>query len=70
MNRRDFTLGTASMIAAAAVRTGKVNADTPEPAISREARALHRRAIVLDANLAPPAGYDTDPPGWDPSQVT
>ena len=58
------------MVAAAALRVGKANADTPEPAISREARALHRRAIVLDANLAPPAGYDTDPPGWDPSQVT
>ncbi len=70
MNRRDFTLGTASVAAAAAFRVGRADADTQEPPISREARALHRRAIVLDANLAPPAGYDTDPPGWDASQVT
>jgi membrane dipeptidase len=70
MNRRDFTLSAGSVLAAAAFGGGAARAQESEPNISREARALHRRAIVLDANLAPPAGYDSDPPGWDDSQVT
>ena len=69
MNRRDFTLGAASAAAAAAFG-GDAQAEESAPAISREARALHRRAIVLDANLAPPAWYEVKPPGWDDAQVT
>jgi membrane dipeptidase len=70
MNRRDFTLGTASLVVVAALGGGDAKAANSEPTISRSARALHRRAIVLDANLAPPAGYDVAPPGWDDAQVT
>src|SRR5262247_2823323 len=70
MNRRDFTLGTVTVLAAATFSSRVARAEVSEPTISREARALHRRAIVLDANLAPPAGYETNPPGWDASQVT
>jgi membrane dipeptidase len=41
-----------------------------EPTIGRTARTLHRRAIVLDANLGPPTWYDVSPPGWAEAQVT
>jgi len=70
VNRRDFTFAAASVAAAAAFGSGDAKAEEPAPAISREARALHRRAIVLDANLGPPAWYDFKPPGWDDAQVT
>jgi membrane dipeptidase len=70
VNRRDFTFAAASVAAAAAFGGGDAKAEEPAPAISREARALHRRAIVLDANLGPPAWYDFKPPGWDDAQVT
>ena len=70
MNRRDLTLGAASLVAAAAFGGGNAEADESEPTISRAARALHRRAIVLDANLAPPAWYSFAPPGWDDAQVS
>jgi membrane dipeptidase len=56
--------------AAVALGCRDATAEAPEPAISRAARALHRRAIVLDANLAPPAWYDITPPGWDEAQVS
>jgi membrane dipeptidase len=46
------------------------NAEKSTPAISDASRALHRRAVVLDANLAPPTWYDTSPPRWDEAQVT
>jgi membrane dipeptidase len=68
MNRRDFTLGTASVVAVAAYGGGASAAES-EP-ISRAARALHRRAVVLDANLAPPTWYEFAPPGWDEAQVS
>lgn len=70
MNRRDFTLESAAALAAAALGLGNAQAAEPEPAIGRAARELHRRAIVLDCNLAPPAWYEVSPPGWDPGQVT
>jgi membrane dipeptidase len=70
MNRRDFGVAAAALAAVAAFGGSEAKAAESEPAISNAARALHRRAIVLDANLAPPAGYDTSPPGWDDSQVT
>ena len=70
MKRRDFTLGAASVIAVAAFGGGNARATELEPTISRAARALHRRAIVLDANLAPPAWYNFAPPGWDDAQVS
>ena len=71
MNRREFTLGAASLVAMTAFggSDAKIVTKSNEP-ISDAARALHRRAIVLDANLSPPAGYDFDPPGWDEAQVT
>ena len=56
MNRRDFTLGAASMVAVVAFGGGDAKAAKSEPPFSRAARALHRRAIVLDANLAPLLG--------------
>ena len=65
MNRRDFTLGAASMVAVVAFGGGDAKAAKSEPTFSRAARALHRRAIVLDANLAPPTWYNFTPPGWD-----
>ena len=66
MNRRDFTLDAAALVAIAAFRGSDAAAAESEPAIGRAARELHRRAIVLDANLAPPAWYNYAPPGWDP----
>jgi membrane dipeptidase len=69
MNRRDFTLSAASLVWAAALG-GSARADETDPTISDEARELHRRAIVLDANLAPPTWYDFAPPGWDDAQVS
>jgi membrane dipeptidase len=70
MNRRDFTISAASLVAAVAFRGDDASAQESEPTISRAARALHRRAIVLDANLAPPTWYNFAPPGWDDAQVT
>jgi membrane dipeptidase len=70
MNRRDFTLGAASMVAVVAFGGGDAKAAKSEPTFSRAARALHRRAIVLDANLAPPTWYNFTPPGWDDAQVS
>jgi membrane dipeptidase len=70
MNRRDFTLDSAAALAAAALGLDNARAAEPGPAIGRAARELHRRAIVLDCNLAPPAWYEVSPPGWDPGQVT
>ncbi|HEV8332978.1 MAG TPA: membrane dipeptidase [Steroidobacteraceae bacterium] len=70
MNRRDFTLDSAAALATVALGVGHARAAEPEPAIGRAARELHRRAIVLDCNLAPPAWYTVTPPGWDPEQVT
>jgi Zn-dependent dipeptidase, microsomal dipeptidase homolog len=70
MNRRDFTFDTASVLALVALGVGNARAAESEATIGRAARALHRRAIVLDANLAPPAWYNFAPPGWDPEQVT
>src|SRR4030088_56125 len=70
MNRRDFTLGAASLVVAAAFRGSDAVADESEPAIGHAAREIHRRAIVIDANLAPPTWYDFAPPGWDDAQVT
>ena len=67
MNRRDFTQGAACVVAAAAFGGRDASADE---SVSRAARVLHRRSIVLDANLAPPAGYEINPPGWEPAQVT
>ena len=70
MNRRDFTCAAAGALALLALRAGRAQAAEPEPTISRAARELHQRAIVLDGNLAPPTWYNFAPPGWDPQQVT
>ena len=70
ISRREFTLGSASLIAAAALGGASAATSDSEPVIGRAARALHRRAIVLDANLAPPTWYDFAPPGWDDAQVS
>ena len=70
MNRRAFTKGVASLLVAGAYGGDPARAQQSEPAITRTARELHRRAIVLDANLAPPTWYDFAPPGWDDAQVT
>jgi len=48
MNRRIFTLAALAAILAAP------NATSQEPAISSRARNLWRRALVIDANIAPP----------------
>ena len=69
MNRPDFTLCAGSLAAVAAF-VDRATASDPDPTISRSARVLHRRAIVLDANLAPPTWYSVAPPGWDAAQVT
>ncbi len=70
MNRRNFTLGTASLVAVTAFGGGNAKAAKSVPIFSDAARSLHRRAIVLDANLAPPTWYNFAPPGWDDAQVT
>lgn len=70
MNRRDFSFDAASVLTVVALGVGNARAAESEATIGRAARALHRRAIVLDANLAPPAWYSFAPPGWDPEQVT
>jgi membrane dipeptidase len=60
MDRREFTLGAASLAALAAIGSiGPAWALDAEPAIGGRARALHRRAIVLDGNLGPP-GFEGD----------
>jgi membrane dipeptidase len=69
MQRRDLTLGAVSIAAVATVGRGIALAAEPDAAIDPRARELHRRAIVLDANLAPPARYSSAPPGWDAGQV-
>ena len=61
MNRRDFTLSAGSIVATAALGGPDVSANESAPTISRAARALHRRAIVLDANLAPHLLRTTSP---------
>src|ERR1044071_4907460 len=58
MNRREFTADATFALSALVVGAGSA------------ARERHRRAIVLDCNLSPPAGYDATLPGWDPEQVT
>ena len=70
MNRRNFTLGAASLVALSAFGGGDAKAAKSEPPISDAARELHRRAIVVDGNLAPPTWYNFAPPGWDEAQVT
>jgi membrane dipeptidase len=70
MNRRNFTLGAASLAALSAFGGGDAKAAKSEPPISDAARELHRRAIVVDGNLAPPTWYNFAPPGWDEAQVT
>jgi membrane dipeptidase len=70
MNRREFAADAAIALAAITFGTGTARAAEAEPTISPAARELHRRAIVLDGNLSPPAGYDPVLPGWDPEQVT
>ena len=70
MNRRDFTVGAASLVAVATFGGVDAKAAKSEPTISRAARALHRHAIVVDANLAPPTWYNFAPPGWDDAQVS
>ena len=70
MNRRDFTIDAAAVVTVVALGGGTALAAESAPPISRAARALHRRAIVLDANLAPPTWYGYAPPGWDDEQVS
>jgi membrane dipeptidase len=69
MDRRQFSLGAASMLAVAALGRD-ARAEESAASISPAASALHRRAIVLDANLSPPAWYEFSPPKWDEKQVT
>jgi membrane dipeptidase len=64
MDRRDFVIG-AGVSAAAIAAPGFA-----QDGISSRARTLCRRATVLDGNLAPPAGYNFDPPRWEEAQVT
>jgi len=56
MDRREFTLGAASLVALAALGVDTAQA-ADDPSIGRRARALYKRAIVLDGNLGPP-GFD------------
>jgi membrane dipeptidase len=70
MNRREFTADAMFALSALVLGAGSARAAAAEPTIGRAARELHRRAIVLDCNLSPPAGYDATLPGWDPEQVT
>jgi membrane dipeptidase len=60
MNRRAFALGVSALALAAsgAEALGEAAATAP---ISRAARALWRRAVVVDCNLAPPVASDTFP---------
>ncbi len=51
MNRRDF--GAGLLAGAGALYLARASADTL-PAVSAQARALYRRALVLDCNSAPP----------------
>jgi membrane dipeptidase len=56
MDRREFVLGSASLVALAA--GGRfAQAAAPADGIGRAARALHQRSIVIDGNLGPP-GFD------------
>ncbi len=50
MDRRDFVLGASALMASGALP----GAAKAQDAISSRARALHRRALVLDGNIGPP----------------
>jgi membrane dipeptidase len=58
MDRREFVLGAGALVAGAAFGTSSAAADN---AISARARSIHRRAVVVDANLAPPLTSDQLP---------
>lgn len=58
MNRRDFAMGAGAVLAAGAFAAPSF---AQSAAISSQARALHRRAIVVDANLGPPITSDQLP---------
>ena len=58
MNRRDMIVGAGALLGATALNGG---AAAQSGEIASRARALWRRAVVLDANLAPPLAADTFP---------
>lgn len=58
MDRREFALGAGALLAAGGFGGSALAYDD---AISSRARALHRRAIVVDANLGPPLTSDQLP---------
>ena len=58
MDRREFALGAGALLAAGGFGGSALAYDG---AISSRARALHRRAIVVDANLGPPLTSDQLP---------
>lgn len=58
MDRREFTLSAGALFAVAAAGPSALAYDS---AISSRARAVHRRAIVVDANIGPPITSDQLP---------
>ena len=55
MNRREFSHTLAGVWAATALTTAARTAPPMEATVSAAARALYRRALILDCNCAPPS---------------
>jgi hypothetical protein len=56
VNRRAFALGLAGAWAASTFDAVAASARQEEDEVSPRARALYRRALILDGNSAPPGG--------------